>query len=179
MGLDFMELMLSVEEAFRFRFPDTDLTSLNTPGRLIDYLAAHLPAGTEDVCLSQRTFYRLRQSLIHHLGSARSAVRPATSLWKLIPIERRRKVWPAVRRDLGASAAKHWPRLAKLRQADMSEVRDVVRFLVARLPWVKGPEAGWTRRQITEVVQGLIAEVLGLEWHECDEDFPWDKLGIV
>jgi len=40
---------------------------------------------------------------------------------------------------------------------------------------VKGQEVGWTRRQLAEVVHGLIREQLGFQRGEYTEDSRWDQ----
>src|SRR4051794_34785474 len=92
MGLDLLEFTVAVEEAFAFRFPDRDMPAITTPRRLIDYLTAHLPAGTEPGCLSQRAFYRLRSAVTAHSGCPRASLRSDTSLLPLIPAAARSEV---------------------------------------------------------------------------------------
>jgi hypothetical protein len=48
MGLDLVEFVMSIEEAFQIRFPDEDMLAITTPRRLIDYLTARLPVATAD-----------------------------------------------------------------------------------------------------------------------------------
>jgi len=99
MGLDVIEFVMEVEEAFQFRFPDEDLGELTTPRRLIDYLTAHLPTAATHCCPSQRVFYRLRSAVAARLGCPRSALRPDTSLLTLVPSHARATTWEGVRQD--------------------------------------------------------------------------------
>ncbi len=45
MGLDLVEFAIAVEDAFQLPIPDEDWEHLRTPGKLVDYLLAHLTVG--------------------------------------------------------------------------------------------------------------------------------------
>src|SRR5882724_4189019 len=186
MGLDLVEFAMEVEEVFHFQFPDEDTLGITTPRRLIDYLAQHLPAANDPVCLSQRAFYRLRQALATRLRSPRTAFRPDTPLLPLIPAAIRHEVWNEVRTEIGADDARGWPRLAEpgwfdlFRSARAGTLREAALLLVARFPQVlKGGDAGWTRTQIAEVVHLLICNRVGLRRNQYTKDSRWrEDMGI-
>jgi hypothetical protein len=189
MGLDLVEFVMEVEEAFHFRFPDQDMTDLTTPRRLIDYLTTHLPTAAEHRCPSQRVFYRLRSAVVARLGCPRSALRPDTSLLALIPARIRAATWEGVHQEFAASWMPYWPRLDDpgwldvFRPRRIGTLREATQLVVARLPGaakiVKGHEAGWTRSQVVEVVRGLIQENFGLQRAHYTDDSRWDTdMGI-
>ena len=85
MGLDVVEFLMSVEEAFQVTIPDQDAQALVTPRRLIDYLTDRLPAGQAPQCLSQRTFYTLRYLICRRLHLPQSALHPNHDLREFFP----------------------------------------------------------------------------------------------
>jgi hypothetical protein len=184
MGLDLVEFVMAVEEAFELRFPDEDMIELTTPRKLIDYVAASLSAAKADVCLSQRAFYRLRSSLAERIGCPRSALRPDTSLLEVIPVAERHAVWDGVRQELGLANAKRWPRLDEqgwfdfLRGPRICTLRDAALTIATHPEPTKGPDTGWTREQISAVIHRLIREELGLAVHEYMDDTSWQEMGI-
>ena len=97
MGLDIVELVMEVEEAFNIRIPDSDASNIRTVGDLVRYVkaAVHCPSGGP--CLTSRMFYRTRQVLIHAGGLPRRAVRPAVRLEVLVQASQRRRVWQLFR----------------------------------------------------------------------------------
>jgi len=173
MGLDVLEFVMEVEEAFQFRFPDEHISDLTTPRRLIDYLTARLPTAAQHCCPSQRVFYRLRSAVAARLGCPRSALRPDTSLLALIPEHVRATTWASIRQDFGASQMPHWPRLDDpgwldlFRSRCIGTLREATNVVVARLPGaakiVKGHEAGWKRSQVAEVVHALVQDNFGVQ----------------
>ena len=72
MGLEVLEFVMEAEEAFEIQIPDEDMLGIASPRLLIDYVAASLSAAANDVCRSQRAFYRLRKSLIDRVGCSRN-----------------------------------------------------------------------------------------------------------
>jgi acyl carrier protein len=92
MGLDSVELVLTVEEAFGFSIPDQDAAGLDTVGKLYDYIIAHRFQSEHEACLTSVTFYRIRRALVSVLQIPRKDIRVSTELSRLIPA-RRRRVW--------------------------------------------------------------------------------------
>ena len=72
MGLDFVELVMEVEETFGFTIPDEDVAGLDTVGKLYDYIWENRFASRSPGCLSSVVFYRLRRALMSVTGVARS-----------------------------------------------------------------------------------------------------------
>ncbi len=93
MGLDFVELVLDVEETFGFRIADQDAPTIRTVGDLIRYTRSHVGNRVSPYCATSRAFYQLRRGLLSILPLSRSQVRPDSSLEVLIPARDRRVVW--------------------------------------------------------------------------------------
>lgn len=112
MGLDTVELVMAFEERFAITIPDEDAEKIVTPRDVIDYIYARVNHADAKTCLTQRAFYRLRRSLQSELGLERAAVKPATRLAAIIPVDGRRAAWERLRNGVGASA---WPDLHRSR----------------------------------------------------------------
>jgi acyl carrier protein len=100
MGLDFVEVILAVEDAFGFAIPDEDASSFETVGRLYEWVLAHRLCEKRDACLCSMTFYKVRRAMMSVLHVARNDVRPSTELALLIP-KHRRRVWRALQAASG------------------------------------------------------------------------------
>jgi hypothetical protein len=68
MGLDGVELLLSIEETFGIAITDPEAEACATPGAVIDLVLGKLRTTDEQVCVSQRAFYLLRKGLSRTLG---------------------------------------------------------------------------------------------------------------
>ena len=91
MGLDGVELVMAVEDAFDIQIDDAQAATLVTPRLLIDYVLGKVATATTTVCLTHRSFNLLRKSLLHQGVWKRSEIRPTTKLAVLVPKNCRRK----------------------------------------------------------------------------------------
>ncbi len=101
MGLDGVELVMAVEDAFDICINDSEAGTLLTPRRLIDFVLSKVTSTTATVCLTQRAFNLLRKSLVRQGGWKRSAITPAMPLGALIPRHQRRGLLASVMTELG------------------------------------------------------------------------------
>lgn len=97
MGLDGVELVMTVEDEFQIVIPDDDAEKLVTVGMLVDYVHAKCPREPFRGCRSAHTFYRVRAVLVEALDLPRREIRPATALAAIVPPHRRRAVWAAMK----------------------------------------------------------------------------------
>ena len=97
MGLDLLELTLTVEDTFGFSIPDEDAATLSTMGKLHEYVLAHRFPQDRKACLSSVTFYKIRRAMISVLKLSRKDVRVSTELSTVIHGHRRR-VWRGLER---------------------------------------------------------------------------------
>lgn len=109
MGLDAVEIVMDLEEAFGICIPDEEATQLRRFGDLIRYIQSRVNLSEGDVCATSLAFYRIRNHLMRQLLVDRSAVRPATSLEELVPANRRRDWW----KDLQTSEGSRLPPLGR------------------------------------------------------------------
>jgi hypothetical protein len=178
MGLDLVQFILAVEDAFELEIPDPVAATLTTPRRLIDYLATQLPMRDGAVCLTQHTFYRLRELARAELGLSRHVIRPTTPLAPLFPAGERSPEWNALRTRLGA---RHWPRIGRRRfferplSPHVDNFAKLTQFCVARVPVAgKAPGERWTRAEIAHVVDALMREELAVTRYTEDSRFVED-----
>jgi acyl carrier protein len=95
-----IELILTVEEAFGCSIDDDEAASLDTVGKLYDYILAHRFRGSWEACMGSLTFCKLRRALMAVLKMPRKDIRVLTELSAIIPRHRRR-VWQALERATG------------------------------------------------------------------------------
>ena len=82
MGLDSVEFVMAVEEAFQIAIPDGEAERMLTPRQVVDYILGRLGAAERRVCLEQRAFYRLRRAVTSPLASLPSPI--ATASWAFV-----------------------------------------------------------------------------------------------
>src|SRR5262245_23426011 len=98
MGLDIVELILEIEDAFTLRIPDWEAERIRTVGDLIDYLWARVQESAAQVCPTSRMFYQLRREIIQLLPLPRHGIRPPMTFEELVPRNKRRQVWRSLER---------------------------------------------------------------------------------
>jgi hypothetical protein len=167
MGLDLVEYVMAVEEAFGIDIPDVDAACLETPGMVIEYLCVRLNESRDGPPLVQTAFYWLRRALADELGISRNLIRPDTTISALTD-RPENDVWRAVARRLQVNPqflthapAAQW--LAKLVRSRGRSIGKLAEQLAMLHPSTfKREGEGWTRRQITEVVLRLVEHETGL-----------------
>lgn len=161
MGLDLVEYVMAVEEAFEVDIPDADAVHLETPAKLIDYLCARLSETADGPPLVQTAFYWLRRALADELVVPRGVIRPSSTVGELTN-RPENDVWKAVasRLEVNPKFLTHAPIakwLARLVRAPGRTVGDLAAQLAMLHPSVfKRAGEGWTRAQITEVALRLV-----------------------
>ena len=113
MGLDTVELVMAFEEKFAITISDEDAEKMVTPRDVIDYVYAHVQHSDAKTCLTQRAFYQVRRALLQELGLKRGAVRPATPLGSIVPLNDRRNAWARLKQTV---AIERWPELYRSRE---------------------------------------------------------------
>lgn len=134
MGLDLVELVMSVEERFGITLSDADAERADTPAKLIDIVLEKVQAAGPTVCLTARAFYAIRRALMKEFGWHRSQIRPGARLEELVPRARRQAAW---QRLASGFVADRWPDL--------------------RRPW-------WVKVPLSLLVCALLAGVLKLHF---------------
>ncbi len=94
MGLDAVEIVLQVEEAFSISITDAEASQVRTVGDMHDLVMKKIPQVDREQCLTAKAFYCLRRGLMQMTGRMRGDVRPDTSVDDILPPGRRRRSWP-------------------------------------------------------------------------------------
>jgi acyl carrier protein len=96
MGLDTVELVLEIEEAFGVSIPDECAQEMRTVEDIYEFLLLRCPVaeqGSASRCLTAAAFYRLRRGLCEVAALERRDVRPSTPVTSLLPRGSRRATW--------------------------------------------------------------------------------------
>lgn len=167
MGLELVEYVVAIEEAFEIAIPNADARHLDTPNKLIDYLCERLGESPDGPPLIQTAFYHLRNAIVEELRVSRSRVTPHSTLAELTD-RSEREVWKAVatRLDVSPKALSHASVLgflAKFGRAPDRSIGDVAKQIAMVKPAaLKTRGKTWTRAQIREVVTRLLEYEIGL-----------------
>jgi acyl carrier protein len=105
MGLDAVEIVMKVEDAFEISIENAEAEKIVTPRQLIELVMGKVGRTDRAQCLTQRAFHRLRASLIRHTGLGRSAVKPETRMAVLLPLQTRTVALREVLDDIGVAAS--------------------------------------------------------------------------
>ena len=98
MGLDFVELVMRIEERFGIAIPDEDASKVETAGDLHKLVLLKLRDVKTDRCLTSAAFYRVRRGFIEGLGISRREIAPSLDLETLLPKRGRRRKWQLLQR---------------------------------------------------------------------------------
>jgi len=176
MGLDGVEFVMALEEAFGIAIPDADAQQLVTPRHVVRYLEAKVRPGS-GACLEQRAFYALRRAAISVLNLHRATIRPETRWDTILGSGRRRRTWNLLHHATGVVP---WPRMWPWGSLPtrFASVGDTARYLASYAgPSLQAPGDGWSRSQIEATVTRLIADRLRIEMFDWDQRFV-DDLGV-
>ena len=91
MGLDIVELVLTVEEEFDISLPDTDMEDIRTPRDLATYIYKRYQEYDKTKCSSQVGFYKIRRIMMEEFGFKRHQLYPDTKLQELFGKDIRNK----------------------------------------------------------------------------------------
>jgi acyl carrier protein len=135
MGLDSVELVMAIEEEFGLEIPDKAAERMYTVGDVYTYIKDRIATAQPGACLTQRTFYKIRKTLIEHFGIERQSVDLNTRLGDLISKQELEEAWPF----LGLMIGENPPPFERVRSswfteskesADQYTVRDLVEEFV-------------------------------------------------
>jgi hypothetical protein len=173
MGLDSVEFVMAVEEAFQIAIPDDEAERMVTPRHVVEYVVARLGGAQQQLCLEQRAFYRLRRAAVRVFGVARSAVQVGTNWEEILATRQRRHNWKLLQHATGVTP---WPSLTWLGnyRASLITVGGTARYLASHAPAALQGDSGWSRRQVEEAIRRLMAEHLAIREFEWDDHFVKD-----
>jgi hypothetical protein len=176
MGLDGVEFVMAVEEAFGIAIPDSVGQDLMTPGHVVRYVESRLHPG-ERTCIEQRAFYALRRAAMGVLNQPRAVFRPDTRWDAVLPSRDRRRTWKLLHSATGVAT---WPTMWLWGSIPTGHetMGDTAQHLATHAAAaLQKPGAGWSRKQIEDIVTALIREHLGIKQFDWDQRFVQD-LGV-
>lgn len=109
MGLDTVELVIAFEEEFGIAIDNEDAEKMETPGDVADYVVSRVRTSSDDPCLSQVGFYRIRSLLMDEFSIPRETIRPNTLLQEIIA-GNIRESWLRIKNSIGAD---NFPKLQR------------------------------------------------------------------
>ncbi len=92
MGMDGVEIVMAVEDAFDIRIEDLEAEKLLTPLQLIELVQAKVANVETEICLSHRAFNLLRRYFTINRALPRKQFKPSAQLSALIPQKQRKVV---------------------------------------------------------------------------------------
>jgi hypothetical protein len=101
MGLEGIEILMEVEEAFDISIEDSEAERSSTPGELIDVVMSKVAHADAAGCLTQRAFNRLRAALLSHLPLKRRDIAPSVRMAELVPRTDREPLLERLAAELG------------------------------------------------------------------------------
>lgn len=186
MGLDGVEMVLTVEEEFGIAISDGDAESLYTTRDLIEAVCSKLDMGGGELdvdlesdelrvtsCLSQRAFYKVRSEVMRATGVARGRVKLESRVEELFPKFKGVGEWKKFVHELGMRGLPWYGSWFRGHSAPKT-VRDVVDRLVVRNPaWLR-VYGRWSRGLVRERVRAIVSEQLGVREFDDDDEFVRD-----
>jgi acyl carrier protein len=177
MGLDGVELVLSVEETFGISIPDSVAFEMTTPAMMISFVQQAVSARPErKACISQRAFHKVRASLMKATGVGRRDVTLKTPIKRLFSGPQRTDHW----RDFKGYAGLHdLPNLGFVSGwlFGPTTVKDLVSGAISVMSDDLREERSWTNEEVRQIVRQIISDQLGVEKFKDTDEFVRD-LGL-
>ena len=167
MGLDLVELVMRIEDAFGIAIPDKEASRLLTPDDVAAFILTRLEVSDRPLpCLSQTAFHLLRRHFTQTLHVARRHFTPDAPLTSLLPESSAQDAWERIGRDTGL---KGWPSIrprwfGAALPRDRQTVRGLIDHLLSHDPLgVKSPERKWTKAQVEDILRRVIQDETGIK----------------
>ncbi len=90
MGMDGVEIVMAVEDAFDIRIENSEAEKLLTPFQLIELVQAKVANVETEICLSHRAFNLVRRYILQRFNLPRSEITPSTPLGTIVPKKERK-----------------------------------------------------------------------------------------
>jgi len=161
-GLDTVETVIGIEEAFGIEIPNSVAQKLVTPGHVVDYIVSVVPTTSTERCLTQQLFYRVRRGFRRQIPALARDIELDTPIGNVLHEDQWQKVWRAIWDDVGDSS---WPVIVPWkRRYSPDTVRHLVWYIVEQLPKprVLAGES-WTRPKIEAEIRRVVREVTGIQ----------------
>ncbi|GAA3789995.1 hypothetical protein GCM10022271_22890 [Corallibacter vietnamensis] len=100
MGLDSVELVMSIEDKFGIRIENSEAENIYTVQDFADIVFSRILKNPTDKCLSQIVFYKIRKAL-RSLTSAEKEIRPNMMISELFSQSELKEKWSQLRTEVG------------------------------------------------------------------------------
>ena len=170
MGLDSVEIIVGIENAFKIRIPDSVAAKIVTPRDLVLYVSSVIEIQPSKVCQTQQIFYALRRKF----PNTRAWFKPQTRLLNLCDARAWQQVWTEVRFELNSNAPEQLP--SSIFGLEVRTVRELV-FWVAEGNCAKTKTEIHTRETVALTIRQIVFEVTGARCFSIDAQFVRD-LGL-
>jgi len=94
MGMDALELVMEVEEAFDISLDDISVEQMETVGQLYEFVLSRTQVARPGKCLTAATFWDVRQAM--HCVGVTKRFGPSCRIEDVLPIVDRRKLWSSL-----------------------------------------------------------------------------------
>jgi hypothetical protein len=101
MGLEGIEILMEVEDAFDISIEEADAEKSSSPGKLIDVVMSKVAQADAEGCLTQRAFNQLRAVLLKQLPLKRRDIAPSVRMAGLVPRTEREPLLQRLAAELG------------------------------------------------------------------------------
>jgi len=157
MGMDSVELVMAIEEAFGVAIEDEVAEKMVTVGDVFEWLKVRLAAYDPNVCLTQQIFYKLRRALVENYSLSRDSMVLEAKLCDFMTAAEVESGWPFLQMfiDLKTPPFRDIQHLfSKAYRKDTWTIRDLVQSLIEvnKLPTqTSSPSEIWSRLVIVFV----------------------------
>ncbi|MDX8376641.1 MAG: phosphopantetheine-binding protein [Mariprofundales bacterium] len=110
MSLDFVALIMAIEDEFGIHIDNDDiLSNITTPEKAANYVYSHVRKSKNDPCLSQKGFYKVSRIITQTFNIERNKIKPASSLNDILGNDIKSN-WKKLHESIGI---KDFPRLKR------------------------------------------------------------------
>jgi len=100
MGLDSVELLMSVEDKFGIRIEDSEAEKIYTVQNFVDTVYSKIITNPNEKCLTQIVFYRIRKA-IRNLKLTDVEIKPETKITELLTQTELKENWHLLKTEIG------------------------------------------------------------------------------
>jgi hypothetical protein len=159
MGLDTVEIVLEIEEAFGIHIPDEVAANLLTLQDVTDYVTGQVTTIPQETCKTQQIYYRLRRGFRSQIPALAGDLDLRMALKDVLHRDQWSRVWTAVRKQVGED---YWPEdipWPRLLAPGPVTVKDLVYYVAFALPKPNVEQADpWTRERIALQVRDIVKD---------------------
>ncbi|WP_405567781.1 phosphopantetheine-binding protein [Polaribacter sp. Asnod6-C07] len=100
MGLDSVELLMSVEDKFGIQIEDSEAEKIYTVQNFVDSVYSKIITNPNDKCLTQIVFYRIRKA-VRNLKLTDKEIKPDTKITELLSQTELKENWHLLKTEIG------------------------------------------------------------------------------